>query len=202
MPDLEHKEYFRGKLYAYSAPDINSLTRAVTQGRANQGRNANYSNIFNELSTRLELKEVAIRRKPSAALRGVNTAAVINDCPSITPQGAFAAARSVLNDALGNIESQEEINRRASICLNCPKKIPMKGCVPCGAVARAKEFLNTQRRKLWKKGYDVPQSVATLSCGVCCCHISAMLPAPLADFKYESAEQNAKRPSNCWLKKP
>lgn len=196
----QHSEYFKGELYAYGSETFDGLVMAVTRGRANQGRRANYNNVYNELQAAIAMgskRTITVPKNPAAAKFVSRT----NKAPGekVTAKEAISGAKSVLNAILGKSVDQKTIDERAKICLNCPKLSHVIGCQTCGMAAQAKELWNAAQG-LWGRNYEVPTLLKKTSCSVCKCASAAILPAPLSDFADESPFVTANRPANCWVK--
>lgn len=106
-------------------------------------------------------------------------------------------AKALVNVIEGNTVTQEEINRRASICNNCPMKTQIPGCMGCGLAGRISNFINSIK-KAFKSSFVIPNNLETKGCGVCNCALSVMLPSKMNAFS-ESDQQE--RPNHCWVKK-
>lgn len=113
---------------------------------------------------------------------------------------AFIGAKALLNYTRGKAASAKEMNRRASICAQCPVIQSTSGCQACGASRQAANLANQIRVH---KGSEepIPKTVSSKYCGICECSLSLMVVTQYKDFNKESEEKNSKRPDNCWLKR-
>lgn len=93
----------------------------------------------------------------------------------------------------GNVE-QEEINRRAIQCSNCPKREEIPGCMSCGFAGVLSNSLN-KIKKAFGCGFVIPNGLDKNGCGVCDCALSVMLPAKMSSFKKDDSNE---RPIKCW----
>lgn len=109
--------------------------------------------------------------------------------------GAFA----VLSVSAGNIVSQEEIDRRASICEGCDNKDSVSGCYSCGFGKRVVNFVNKFKKSI-KSEFNIPNNLEKKFCKTCGCSMVVMLPSKMSAFN-EKTEMNNSRPDKCWIKK-
>lgn len=109
--------------------------------------------------------------------------------------GAFA----VLNVSAGNTVNQEEIDRRASICIGCNNLTTVSGCSSCGFGKKIVDFVNKFKKSI-KTSFNVPNSLENKFCKTCSCSMVVMLPSKMSAFN-EKPEMNKSRPDNCWIKK-
>ena len=107
----------------------------------------------------------------------------------------ISGASALVSVAAGGAVSQEEINRRAVICTNCPKVTEIPGCHGCGLAAAVNETVN-KVKKAFGGGYTIPNNLQFNGCGVCSCALSVMIPAKMSQFKKEEV-----RPTHCWVNK-
>jgi len=113
----------------------------------------------------------------------------------LTLKDYMSGASALVNVAIGSSVSQEEINRRAVICTNCPKVTEIPGCHGCGLAAAVNETVN-KVKKAFGGGFTIPNNLQFNGCGVCSCALSVMLPAKMSQFKKEEV-----RPTHCWVNK-
>lgn len=106
-------------------------------------------------------------------------------------------ATALVSVARGQTVPQEETNRRAIICSKCPRLEQIPGCMGCGLAGRIANAVKNIK-KLFGKGFVIPNNLETKGCGVCGCALSVMLPAKIELF---SDKDQAERPDNCWVKK-
>lgn len=116
----------------------------------------------------------------------------------VTLADAKNGAISALRQIGGNVVDQNEINRRAAICTNCPLKGQISGCMGCGLAAKITNFVNTVKG-LWGASYNIPNDLKKNHCQACGCSLAMMLPAELQDFT-EKERTNKLRPNFCWVK--
>lgn len=92
--------------------------------------------------------------------------------------------------------SQQEAERRASICSKCDRNVEMSGCRACGAAARILELANK-----YVKGKVLSNTYRLQSCSVCKCYLRAKVWFPMDDLrKYEPQQMRDSYPDWCWLK--
>lgn len=85
----------------------------------------------------------------------------------------------------GTLVERSEAERRAAICVGCPKNKSVRGCWGCaGLLKKVVSFLQG------KKGTTV--DAALESCAVCCCVLRAKVWMPL------NTEDGLEYPSHCW----
>lgn len=88
---------------------------------------------------------------------------------------------------------QQEADRRAEICVNCPSNKPLEGCTGCNSKS-LKDFV----RFLSQSG-TTSLDERLQSCEYCGCFIRSMIWTPLESLKrYDDVSQ---LPSNCWKTK-
>lgn len=109
--------------------------------------------------------------------------------------GAFA----VLNVSVGNTVNQEEIDRRASICIGCNNLTAVSGCSSCGFGKRVVEFVKKFKKSI-KSGFNIPNNLENKFCKTCSCSMVVMLPSKMSMFN-EKTKMNISRPDKCWIKK-
>jgi hypothetical protein len=89
----------------------------------------------------------------------------------------------------GELVPREEAERRAKICVDCPKNQSVRGCWGCaGLLKQVVGFLQG------KKGTTVDSALE--SCGVCGCVLRAKVWMPL------NTEDRLEYPSHCWQRQP
>lgn len=113
-------------------------------------------------------------------------------------------ANALVKVVSGNTVSQEEINRRSSICSSCLVDgeygvISTNECRPCGFAKNLNNYINKLKRS-FGKGFEIPNNLSDKGCIVCKCALSVMLPSQMDSFNYEGDKQD-KRPHHCWVKK-
>ena len=106
-------------------------------------------------------------------------------------------ALAIVSVASGQYATQEEINRRAGICTNCPLVEEIPGCRGCGMASKLIKVLN-KARELYGKAFTIPNNLEGHGCGACGCSLTVMLPAKITLFK---ESDQTKRPNHCWVKK-
>lgn len=107
-------------------------------------------------------------------------------------------AIALLSVTVEGAVDQSEINRRASLCTNCPKVNKVSNCFACGFGGAIVRFVNGLK-KLFKSGFTIPNNLESRYCGVCNCALAMMLPSKMEAFK-ENLKDNQSRPSHCWVK--
>lgn len=92
---------------------------------------------------------------------------------------------SAISNWNGQLVPREEAERRAKICVGCPKNQSVRGCWGCaGLLKQVVGFLQGQ------KGTTVDSALE--SCGVCGCVLRAKVWMPL------NTEDGLEYPSHCW----
>jgi hypothetical protein len=109
-------------------------------------------------------------------------------------------AKAILNVAKGEVASQEEITRRASICTSCPMTSETSDCIGCGFGERLVAFTKKLRTDLFGASYKIPNGMERLYCKVCSCSLAIMIPSKMSAFNEKDGKQ-AERPNHCWVKK-
>lgn len=101
-------------------------------------------------------------------------------------------------DALkrGEKVSQDEANRRASICATCPYNQQPDGCTGCNSRV-LKEIVG-----LISQAGRTPHDGQLKSCRFCGCFIQSLIWYPLDTLqKFTDATENEALPSHCWKKR-
>lgn len=89
---------------------------------------------------------------------------------------------------------QEEANRRAGICIQCPINVGISGCATCRKIASYITGSVAKKR--------TPYDDLLKACAVCHCALKAMVWFPAATItSHESPDRQNVRPSFCWAKK-
>lgn len=109
--------------------------------------------------------------------------------------GAYA----LFKVATGSVVDQNELNRRANICIKCPMLVGSTNCRACGFAKGLANYIK-KLKKEFGKGFVIPHGLEDKHCNVCQCALSVMLPSKLDVFKHDKDKQS-ERPNNCWLKK-
>ncbi len=117
----------------------------------------------------------------------------------ITLTEAIHGAKAVLKYTSGKNAGESEINRRASICLQCPIQDEIGGCRSCGLAGTIAKFVNTIRSSM-KLEAPIPAGIRELYCGHCKCSLALIVVTQMDGFVEEDPKENAKRPDMCWLK--
>lgn len=105
------------------------------------------------------------------------------------PRDIMAAANAYKEAFRGNVVSDGEIGRRASICKGCPKRRTLRG-IPQRVAAVISGAANR---------YRVPADIRNHMCGVCGCPLLALIPARPEDLHKDTPEQKTQRPEKCWI---
>lgn len=93
--------------------------------------------------------------------------------------------------------SQDEANRRASICAGCEFNQKPEGCTGCNSSA-IKGLVST----LSQAG-RTPHDAQLQSCRFCGCFIQSLIWYPLETLqKFTDQAENAELPNHCWKKRP
>lgn len=116
----------------------------------------------------------------------------------VTLSDIMSGAKSALKQIVGDTVKQDEINRRANICLNCPMKSEVSLCIPCGQGSKLLSFVRSIK-KWWSKSHKIPHDLDHNYCSVCNCSLGMMLPAPIEHFT-DKERTNRDRPKFCWVK--
>jgi len=111
-----------------------------------------------------------------------------DDAMKLTLKDAVSATLALAEAIQGNTESPEEVLRRATICLKCPKKTLTRGMLP-----RVAQRMGELSRK-----HDVPNALAGYMCGVCKCPLLNLIPS--IKLPVDTSKQLSQRPTNCWLR--
>ena len=98
-------------------------------------------------------------------------------------------------DALlrGDKVSQEEANRRAAICAECPSNKPLEGCSSCNSRG-LRDFV-----RFMSQHGSTAMDDRLNSCEYCGCFIRSMVWFPLESLK-RFDNDNSQLPANCWKK--
>ena len=112
---------------------------------------------------------------------------------------AKKGAMAILSGITDGYVDQEEINRRAIICTGCPNKNMTSGCRSCGAGKAITSFVNSVK-KMFGKGFTIPNNLDQFYCKSCSCSLVPMLPSKMSAFR-ESPDKNKSRPAFCWVNK-
>lgn len=111
-----------------------------------------------------------------------------------------AGARAFLSVVGGSSVTQEEINRRSSICQGCVHKQVTTDCFSCGFGGTLNKFINEAKVR-FGFGFELTQDAKKSYCEVCSCALSLMLPSKTSSFKTEDEDKQKARPDFCWVKK-
>jgi hypothetical protein len=87
--------------------------------------------------------------------------------------------------------SQEEAERRASICAGCPQNVPASGCAGCTSIISLIASIVGRRKTSKDDGL--------LNCGICGCANQAQVHVPL-DVLAKGITSDMAFPDNCWKK--
>ena len=112
---------------------------------------------------------------------------------------AVNGATALLREATGDRVDQEEINRRAGICSGCELNSGTTDCYACGFGSRLSKWVNGLK-KVFGKGFIIPNKLEGRYCEVCKCSLAMMLPSKMDAF-HETDEKQSERPAHCWVKK-
>ena len=112
---------------------------------------------------------------------------------------AVYGANALIRYAGGDSVSYKEIERRSSICSNCPLISEVEKCGPCGTAGKIARFIGEMKTKL-KLSYPIPEEIKYSYCGVCDCSLALMTVTKIENFHKESNLINERRPDCCWLK--
>jgi hypothetical protein len=90
--------------------------------------------------------------------------------------------------------SQEEANRRASICVNCPLNSNVTGCLPCSGLASVAQSLIGNKK--------TPADHLLKMCGVCGCvnKVKVWVKKETLDKLTTVKDNQDKYPVGCWQK--
>jgi hypothetical protein len=94
----------------------------------------------------------------------------------------------------GGFVEQEEADRRAKICVDCPHNVVIENCSGCSGLTRRISELIGPR--------TTPQAAGLRGCGVCGCENKTQIWFPLETLhKGINEEMNNKFPDWCWKRK-
>lgn len=108
------------------------------------------------------------------------------------PQDVASAFKAFQAAKEQDTVSEEEFQRRFSICQSCPQR--KKGI----------RTIKTRISKIladYSNRHAVRKEITEFSCGVCSCHFGLLLPAKPEHLHVDSEEEAKKRPDFCWAKK-
>ena len=121
----------------------------------------------------------------------------------------FHGAKAYVDLGRGKTVSQQELNRRADICFNCPLISETTDCFGCGAGARLARKVASLKNEVGHT-FNIPSGstqtksnieLSKLYCGVCGCSALALSLSKMKHIRTESNELNEQRPDNCWIKR-
>lgn len=101
--------------------------------------------------------------------------------------GAKAAAKAFFEAKKGDVVDEAEIMRRTQICGACPRKGRRSSAIT--AVSRMLGYVANKHR--------VPDEISRFRCNACNC--SFMLMIPSKTLHPDTPEEEALRPSQCWV---
>jgi hypothetical protein len=89
--------------------------------------------------------------------------------------------------------SQEEAERRASICASCPYNVPTSGCATC------RTSIGVLRNKLMRVSSSQDDKLE--ACGICGCDLKTIVHVPLETLSHRGLEAEYQQVPWCWQKK-
>lgn len=180
-----------GSKVAFAADSPDSLIRAVQRFRNNNGVRITDEDTAKEISAKngYVLKEGIYSNSLQISFKK----------PSLNLASVKSACSAMLESIKGNIVSDEEINRRWSICKNCPASTTVSDCMSCGGAGRAADWVNKVKGAAGKR-FRLEQESGKTFCGLCGCSHALMIPTKMKFQKQETEKQNQLRPSQCWLR--
>lgn len=104
-----------------------------------------------------------------------------------------SGARAIIKQAQGKAVSNDEIMRRANICMSCPMLTSVGDCMSCGAAGRISRFISGIRSTFGSQ-VQIPNTVAKNYCEFCSCSIPLLIVT-----KIENMHTDPKRPERCWM---
>lgn len=141
------------------------------------------------------MEEVKKLSKDFVTVKKENFESLVNKKKKPNLSDIVNGALALVNINISNTESQDEINRRAVICYNCPKLSKVTGCKMCGFAQSLTNTVNGIKKK-FNKGFEIPNNLEDKYCGVCECALAVMLPATKEAYKNHNSSD---RPKNCWV---
>lgn len=108
-------------------------------------------------------------------------------------------AKAIIKNEAGMTASQEEINRRAKVCTNCPLLSDVTNCKACGFGSSFAKWMKKSIKALLphrKESFTIPNSLADKYCSFCSCSLFVVLPSEMNNFKETNSQL---RPENCWI---
>lgn len=109
--------------------------------------------------------------------------------------------RALMDIVKGDIATQQEIERRAKICEDCPKLAATSDCKTCGGGRKFSRYANTLALA-YGKGFVQPKiksgKASEFYCGECGCSILNLI---LSKSKHFLSKETKERPKNCWASK-
>lgn len=170
--------------YGDSAEEIAEKIYARTDG------NESLEEISKRITSRLQGFELPVS-KPQSQPKGRR---------SISLADAMKAAQAVVKMASGDHVSRDEYSRRVTICTGCNNKSKVSDCMGCGASGKLTNFM-MKVRSLLRLSYKTDSKINSQFCYSCGCSLALLLVTKVKNYKYESDEENKKRPSTCWLRR-
>jgi len=151
------------------------------------GDKRDYQEILDQVNAELfqNKENIPVSRPPSNIKKPLTLNDYIN------------GAKAVVKVVSGEVADQSEINRRAIICTNCPNKTEIPGCRGCGFTDTLNRTVNGLK-KMFGKGFNIPNGLQGNGCDVCGCALSVMLPSKMEQF---NEKLGVVRPTNCWINK-
>ena len=190
----------------YEAEDIKGIVRQLqkdneerNKGKRHRPYSTDYGTLFNQVSQ-------AITKAMAPKVQREMFHAEQPRPERVSFKDALNGAKAIVSLAAGNITTDAEMKRRATICGQCPLLTTNTDCAGCKmgqVVTQAANWV----RGLAKRNIIYPtfnnvygKQAKDLSCGYCGCSMLTMLPAKMKAFR-ENDEKNQARPDMCWIKR-
>lgn len=166
---------------------LGNSTEAIAFRIQKTGDSRSYEEILEQVNAEVykNSESIPVSRPQSGVKKPLNLNDYIN------------GAKAVVKVVSGQVAEQSEINRRAIICTNCSEKTEIPGCRGCGFTDTLNKSVNGIK-KLFGKGFSIPNGLQGNGCNACGCALSVMLPSKMEQF---NEKPSVVRPIHCWVNK-
>jgi hypothetical protein len=191
--------------------DMNNLVDNVLLYRRGKSvGSTEYNTVYNDVRRQVQKKDGPQKRTITEIRQDLEALKQRKSKRKIGFRDAYRASKAIVDIARGNIENQEEIQRRSDICFGCPLISDVSDCMACGAGSRiTKEVLSIQKES--NTAFQVPvgtregrtgsESLSKMFCGHCGCACLTLCVSKMKHIRTEDPVKNQSRPDKCWMKR-
>lgn len=162
--------------------EVNDLVSKILRIRQSRGFATDRGAVYSEIIAAVQKKNSKVGKVKK----------------SVTFKESMQAGKAALKIIKGDMVGPKELERRWSICKNCPALSETSECFRCNRAKFLAEITHSVKG-IFGTEIKFPGESKKFSCGVCGCSLSMLLPTKTNDLHKDTPEQAEARPDFCWM---